>query len=44
MCIRDSNGVRPVIDKRMFTLDTLKDGLEYLSTGQHVGKVCLEIG
>ncbi len=38
------NGVKPVIDKRMFTLDTLKDGLEYLSTGQHVGKVCLEIG
>ncbi len=38
------NKVKPVIDKRVFTLDTLKEGLEYLASGQHVGKVCLAIG
>lgn len=37
------NAVKPVIDERVFTLDTLREGLEYLASGKHVGKVCLEI-
>lgn len=38
------NGVKPVIDQRVFTLETLREGLEYLASGKHVGKVCVEIG
>jgi len=34
--------IRPVID-RVFPLAAIKDALLYLKSGQHVGKVCLEI-
>jgi NADPH:quinone reductase-like Zn-dependent oxidoreductase len=37
------HGTRPVIDTATFTLDTLKDGLEYLRSGRHVGKVGVTI-
>ncbi len=39
-----ANGLRPVIDESRFTLETLADGLRYLQSGKHVGKVCVEIG
>lgn len=35
--------LRPVID-RTFPLAELRPALEYLATGQHLGKVCIEIG
>ncbi|MCB1340252.1 MAG: NAD(P)-dependent alcohol dehydrogenase [Pseudooceanicola sp.] len=37
------HGVRPVLDKAAFTLETLRDGLEYLKAGKHVGKVGVRI-
>jgi NADPH:quinone reductase-like Zn-dependent oxidoreductase len=36
--------MKPVIDKATFTLETLRDGLEYLQAGKHVGKVGVTIG
>jgi NADPH:quinone reductase-like Zn-dependent oxidoreductase len=35
--------VKPVLDKRRFALDDLKAALEYLATGQHIGKVIVDI-
>ncbi|RYP52448.1 hypothetical protein DL768_002371 [Monosporascus sp. mg162] len=35
--------LRPVIDPRVFTLDQVKEAYEYLESGQHQGKVCIEI-
>ncbi|MZR11680.1 zinc-binding dehydrogenase [Maritimibacter sp. DP07] len=39
-----ANGVKPVIEDKRFGLDDLKAGLEYLARGEHVGKVCIDIG
>ncbi len=38
------HGMKPVMDKAVFTLETLRDGLEYLQAGKHVGKVGVTIG
>jgi alcohol dehydrogenase len=38
------HGMKPVIDKASFTLDGLREGLEYLQSGRHVGKVGVTIG
>ena len=35
--------VKPVLDRRRFRLDELKSALEYLASGQHVGKVVVDI-
>ncbi|TFA97747.1 hypothetical protein CCMA1212_010512 [Trichoderma ghanense] len=35
--------LRPVIDPRAFWLDQLKEAREYQWSGQHKGKVCIEI-
>jgi NADPH:quinone reductase-like Zn-dependent oxidoreductase len=35
--------LRPIIDSRVFTLDKLKDAMEYLNSGKNLGKVCIEI-
>ncbi|PTB65013.1 NAD(P)-binding protein [Trichoderma citrinoviride] len=35
--------LRPVIDSRVFRLDQLKEACEYQWSGQHKGKVCIEI-
>lgn len=38
----NTDKLRPVIDK-VFALDDLKEALDYLASGQHQGKVCIEI-
>jgi NADPH:quinone reductase-like Zn-dependent oxidoreductase len=38
------HGMTPVMDKASFALETLRDGLEYLQAGKHVGKVGVRIG
>ncbi|UKZ64076.1 uncharacterized protein TrAtP1_013344 [Trichoderma atroviride] len=35
--------LRPVIDAKVFRLDQLKEACEYQWSGQHKGKVCIEI-
>lgn len=35
--------LRPVVDKKVFKLDQLKEAYEYQWAGKHVGKVCIEI-
>lgn len=37
------HGVKPVIDQKVFGLSELKEALTYLKSGQHIGKVCVEI-
>jgi NADPH:quinone reductase-like Zn-dependent oxidoreductase len=38
----DANGIKPVID-RVFPLEELAAALRYQDTGQHFGKICIEI-
>lgn len=35
--------LRPVIDEKVFTLETLREAYEYQWSGKHQGKVCVEI-
>ncbi|KAJ5605576.1 hypothetical protein N7510_008357 [Penicillium lagena] len=35
--------LRPVVDPKVFTLDQLKEAYEYLESGKHQGKICIEI-
>ncbi|KAI0145201.1 putative alcohol dehydrogenase [Xylariaceae sp. FL1272] len=35
--------LRPVVDKRVFNLEELREAYEYLEAGKHLGKVCVEI-
>jgi len=37
------HGIKPVIDKKRFTLDQLREALEYLQSGNHIGKVVIDI-
>lgn len=38
----EANGIRPVLD-RSFALESLADAFRHLQSGQHFGKVCVEI-
>lgn len=38
----DASGLVPVVD-RVFPLEQLADALRYLQSGQHFGKVCIEV-
>jgi NADPH:quinone reductase-like Zn-dependent oxidoreductase len=38
----EANGVKPVID-RTFALETLADAFRHLQSGQHFGKICIEV-
>jgi alcohol dehydrogenase len=38
----EHHGLRPVID-RVFPFDHIRAALEYLKSGRHVGKVCIEL-
>lgn len=38
------HGIRPVMEGRSFTLETLREGLEFLESGGHTGKVGVSIG
>lgn len=35
--------LRPVIDSRVFTLDELEEAYDYIRSGKHSGKVCIQI-
>ncbi|OTB19502.1 hypothetical protein K445DRAFT_373217 [Daldinia sp. EC12] len=35
--------LRPVVDPNIFTLEQTKEAYEYLASGKHQGKVCIEI-
>ncbi|KAI0837206.1 zinc-containing alcohol dehydrogenase [Hypoxylon sp. FL0890] len=35
--------LRPVVDPKVFTLEQVKESYDYLSSGKHQGKVCIEI-
>ncbi|KAI0384082.1 zinc-binding dehydrogenase [Hypomontagnella monticulosa] len=35
--------LRPVVDAKIFKLEQLKEAYEYLSSGKHQGKICIEI-
>lgn len=35
--------LRPVVDSKVFTLETVKEAYEYQFSGKHQGKVCIEI-
>ena len=37
------HNIKPVIDKKSFTLETLKEGLQYIESGKHTGKVVVKI-
>ncbi len=38
----ETHGIRPVIDSR-FPLEKLADAFRHLKTGQHFGKICIDI-
>jgi NADPH:quinone reductase-like Zn-dependent oxidoreductase len=38
----EANGIKPVID-RTFPLAELPDAFRYLQSGQHFGKICIDI-
>jgi len=38
----EANGIKPVID-RTFALDKLADAFRHLQSGQHFGKICIEV-
>ncbi|KAI1657804.1 putative alcohol dehydrogenase [Daldinia decipiens] len=35
--------LRPIVDPKIFTLEQTKEAYEYLASGKHQGKVCIEI-
>lgn len=37
------HGVRPVLDPRRFRLETLREALDHLASGRHIGKILVEI-
>ncbi|OAA41419.1 alcohol dehydrogenase [Beauveria brongniartii RCEF 3172] len=37
------NMLKPVVDKKLFKLEDVKEAYEYQWSGKHVGKVCIEI-
>ncbi|KAL7929504.1 NAD(P)-binding protein [Trichoderma chlorosporum] len=43
MAAIDANGIQPVLDKRVFKLEELREGLEYMEARKHTGKVVIEI-
>ena len=38
----DANGIKPVIDSS-FPLEKLADAFRHLNSGQHFGKICIDI-
>ncbi|KAJ4861333.1 zinc-binding dehydrogenase domain-containing protein [Trichoderma breve] len=43
MAAIDANKIQPVLDKRVFKLEELREGLEYMEARKHTGKVVIEI-
>jgi NADPH:quinone reductase-like Zn-dependent oxidoreductase len=38
----EANAIKPVID-RIFALEQLADAFHYLQSGQHFGKICIDV-
>lgn len=38
-----ANDIKPVVDKKVFGLDEVKDAYDYMWKQQHFGKVCIKI-
>ncbi|KAK6383432.1 hypothetical protein LTS17_002724 [Exophiala oligosperma] len=43
MACMEANKIQPVVDKKIFALEELRESLEYLTTQKHVGKVAIKI-
>ncbi|KAM0253114.1 hypothetical protein ACHAQJ_007390 [Trichoderma viride] len=43
MAAIDANRIQPVLDKRIFALEELREGLEYMEARKHTGKVIVRI-
>ncbi|KAL6874713.1 NAD(P)-binding protein [Trichoderma novae-zelandiae] len=43
MAAIEANGIQPVLDKRVFKLGELREGLEYVQARKHTGKVVIRI-
>ncbi|KAM5349506.1 hypothetical protein ACJ41O_006011 [Fusarium nematophilum] len=39
----EANGIKPVIDEQVFSLEEARDAFEYLESMKHFGKVCIEV-
>lgn len=39
----EANGIKPVVDKKVFRLEEFNKALQYLAEGKHVGKVLVKI-
>jgi NADPH:quinone reductase-like Zn-dependent oxidoreductase len=39
----EANDIHPVVDKKVFTLDELKDAYQYMWEQKHFGKLCIKI-
>lgn len=37
------DSLKPVVDDKIFSLDQVKEAYAYLGSGQHIGKVCVQI-
>ncbi|KAL7940294.1 NAD(P)-binding protein [Trichoderma barbatum] len=43
MAAIEANRIQPVLDKRVFKLEELREGLEYMEARKHIGKVMIRI-
>ncbi|PTB62109.1 NAD(P)-binding protein [Trichoderma citrinoviride] len=43
MAAIEANSIQPILDKRVFKLEELREGLEYMEARKHVGKVVIQI-
>lgn len=39
----DANGIKPVVDEKIFTLEELKEAYEYMWNQKHFGKLAIKI-
>ena len=39
----EANGIKPVVDEKVFELGTAKEAYEYMWAQKHLGKVCIKI-
>ena len=39
----EANDIKPVVDEKVFTLETTKEAYEYMWAQKHFGKLCIKI-
>ena len=39
----EASGIKPVLDKRVFKFEELKEAMQYLKDMKHVGKIVVKI-